>query len=121
MCFGFTTRRLFAITAISALSTACGAFGDEEKITIKVSNTFGDELGPALVAEYRKQHPNVAIELESKGSASGFAALLAGECDMASSSRTANEDDQRLAKSSGIELKDYLIGFYGVGGIRAQI
>ena len=47
-----------------------------QKIIIKGSNTFGEELGPRLIRAYRQVHPGVAIELEAKGSASGFAALL---------------------------------------------
>jgi phosphate transport system substrate-binding protein len=84
------------------------------KIVIKGSNTFGEELGPRLIEEFRKQQPDVTVEIESKGSGSGFAALLAGECDMAASSRLISEDEQRLAKAHGLTLKDNVIGSYGV-------
>jgi phosphate transport system substrate-binding protein len=87
------------------------------KIVIKGSNTFGEELGPRLAEEFRKQQPEVTVEIESKGSGSGFAALLAGECDIASSSRPINEDEQRRAKSCGMKLNDYYIGSYGVAVI----
>jgi phosphate transport system substrate-binding protein len=98
--------------AVIALAT--GAAAQTAKIVIKGSNTFGEELAPALIEKYRKNHPNVSIELESKGSASGFAALLAGECDIASSSRSINDDEKRLAQSRGIKLNDRYIGSYGV-------
>ena len=84
------------------------------KIVIKGSNTFGEELGPRLIEEFRKHQPDVAVEIESKGSGSGFAALLAGECDMAASSRLISEDEQRLAKAHGLTLNDNVIGSYGV-------
>jgi len=89
----------------------------DERVVIKGSNTFGEELAPRLLAAYRKETPVVAIDLESKGSGTGLSALLAGECDIASSSRYATEDELRLARSRGLKLKPTLIGFYGVGVI----
>jgi len=83
-------------------------------VVIKGSNTFGEELGPKLIRAYRQAHPGVEIELESKGSATGFAALLAGECDIASTSRIAIEDELRLARSRGIAMNHYTVGYYGV-------
>src|SRR5436309_1020918 len=38
----------------------------EGKVVIKGSNTIGEELAPRLIAEYRKDHPGVSIDLESK-------------------------------------------------------
>jgi phosphate transport system substrate-binding protein len=87
------------------------------KIVIKGSNTFGEELGPRLIQEFRKQQPDVTIEIESKGSGSGFAALLDGECDIAASSRPINEDELRLMKLHGIQLNERTIGSYGVAVI----
>lgn len=85
-----------------------------DKIVIKGSNTFGEELGPQLIEEFRKSHPDTSAELESKGTASGFTALIEGQCDIASASRPANEDEVRRARSRGIRLKSYTIGYYGV-------
>lgn len=87
------------------------------KIVIKGSNTFGEELARALIAEYQKEQPQVTFELESKGSASGFAALLAGECDIAAASRATNEDELRQARSRRMEFNEYFIGSYGVAVI----
>src|SRR5262245_17334117 len=84
------------------------------KLVIKGSNTFGEELGPRLIAEFRKSHADTSVELESKGTASGFAALFDGKCDVAAASRPANEDEVRLARSRGVRLKSYTIGYYGV-------
>src|SRR6266498_1173858 len=50
----------------------------EGKVIIKGSNTIGEELAPRLIAEYKQQQPKVAVELESKGTASGLTALMAG-------------------------------------------
>jgi phosphate transport system substrate-binding protein len=88
-----------------------------EKIVIKGSNTFGEELAPMLIREYQRRNPNVEFDLESKGTGSGFAALLAGECDIAAASRIANEDELRMARSRGVRLNSYIIGYYGVAVI----
>ena len=57
------------------------------------------------------------IELESKGSESGISALVAGKCDIASSSRWMNEDEERLARSRGLKVKNQLFGYYGLAVI----
>jgi len=94
-----------------------GAATEEARIVIKGSNTFGEELAPKLIAHYREGHPDVTIELEAKGSESGLAALLDGKCDIASASRWANEDEQRLVRSRGLRLKGRLLGYYGIAVI----
>ena len=96
------------------LGLVASAQADGQKVVIKGSNTFGEELGPILIREFRQSHPTAVFELEAKGSPTGFAALLAGECDIASSSRPASEDERRLVRSSGLKLRSYLIGYYGV-------
>lgn len=103
------TMRIVLLTGLLGCTLAAHA----EKIVIKGSNTFGEELGPRLIEEYERVSPGVSIALEAKGSASGFAALLSGECDIAASSRAANEDESRLARSRGIRMNHYTIGYYG--------
>lgn len=93
---------------------AVAAAGAGETLSIQGSNTFGEELGPKLIAAFRERNPDLEISLEKQGSGSGIAALLDGACDIAASSRMINEDEQRLAKSRGIELKATAIGYYGV-------
>jgi phosphate transport system substrate-binding protein len=87
------------------------------KIVIRGSNTFGEELGPRLMEAFRVGHDDVEFRLESKGSGSGLGALLAGECDIAAASRPISEDEQRQAKSRGLEFNEYIIGSYGVAVI----
>lgn len=93
---------------------AMPAAAADRPLSIKGSDTFGEELGPRLVAAFQLARPNAAIELESLGSASGIAALLEETCDLVASSRMLSEDEQRLARSRGIELKSTIVGFYGV-------
>lgn len=83
-------------------------------ITIKGSNTFGEELGPRLTEAYRSLRPLVDIQIETAGSASGFAALLDGTADIASASRRPTDDERARFAAAGIELSEYPIGHYGV-------
>src|SRR5207247_80033 len=66
-----------------------------------------------LIRVYSKVQPEVTIELEHLGTATGLTALLAGECDLAAASRPATEDKERLARSRGVEVDYYIIGYYG--------
>jgi phosphate transport system substrate-binding protein len=87
------------------------------RVSVKGSNTFGEELAPQLIAAYRRSRPNVAIDLESKGSVSGFAALLSGGSDIAATSRGASAEELALARTRGVEPQEYVIGYYGVAVI----
>jgi len=82
------------------------------KVVIKGSNTIGEELAPRLIAEYKKDHPAAAFELESKATGYGLASLMAGQCDIAGASREPIKDELDLARSRGIDLSEYVIGSY---------
>jgi len=91
--------------------------GGSGKLVIKGSNTIGEELGPRLISEYKKDHPSSVIEIESKATGYGIAALLAGQCEVAAASRAPIQEELNLAKERGIELKVYPIGSYSVAVI----
>ncbi|MGA2604749.1 MAG: phosphate ABC transporter substrate-binding protein [Verrucomicrobiia bacterium] len=86
----------------------------EGKIVIRGSNTFGEELGPQLIAEYKKDHSAADFDLAPKATGYGIAALIAGQCDIAGASRLPLADEKELARVRGVELIDYVIGAYGV-------
>lgn len=86
-------------------------------LTIKGSNTFGQDLGPALISKFTERNPGTAIDLETEGSSSGIAALLDGTTDIASSSRPMNEDEERVARSRGIRVANHVVGYYGIAVI----
>ncbi len=108
-CLGFAAITLFLLGCPSPTQPPV-----EGTVVIRGSSIFGEELAHALVAEYQKDHPNVVFVLETKGSASGFAALLAGECDIAAASRMPTRDELQQAKSRGIRMIERVIGSYGV-------
>ena len=87
------------------------------KIVIKGSNTIGEELAPRLIAEFKKEHATATVELESKATGYGLAALMAGQCNIAAASRQPIKDELELAKSRSIDLNDYVIGSYSVAVI----
>ncbi|MFO1513602.1 MAG: phosphate ABC transporter substrate-binding protein [Verrucomicrobiota bacterium] len=88
--------------------------GADNKVIIRGSNTIGEELAPHLIAEFKKDHPGVAFELEAKATGYGMAALRAGQCDIAAASRAAIEEEQELAKASGLEMNESVLGAYSV-------
>jgi phosphate transport system substrate-binding protein len=110
---------LFAIPGCSdkGQSTAVPEASTKGKIVIKGSNTIGEELAPRLIAEFKKDHPTAAVELESKATGYGLAALMAGQCNVAAASRPPIKDELELAKSRNVELSDYVIGAYAVAVI----
>jgi phosphate transport system substrate-binding protein len=84
------------------------------KIVIKGSNTVGEELAPRLIAEYKKDHPAITIDLETRGTGSGFYGLFAGACDIATASRGLLTNEQAQAESRKVQLNDAIIGAYSV-------
>lgn len=120
---GTRLRWALAFVLVLALLTGCGkeastggqaSPSSPNRIVIKGSNTVGEELAPRLITEFKKDHPQVSIELETKGSGSGFWALIAGVCDIAASSRTMLKDEQQQASFHGMQLIDCVIGAYSV-------
>ena len=78
------TRMKWMVSGLWLMAAVAAFAGDS--LSIRGSDTFGEELGPKLISAFREQHPDTAIELESLGSVSGIAALLAETCDIAVSS-----------------------------------
>ena len=107
------TRAKWLLAGLGLLCLAATTLA-ETAFSVRGSDTFGEELGPQLIAAFQKLHPDVTIDLESLGSVSGISALLEKSCDIAVSSRLFNDDEQRVARSRGIELNSEIAGYYGV-------
>jgi len=86
-------------------------------VIIRGSNTIGEELAPRLIAEFKKDHSDVTFELEPKATGYGMAALRAGQCDIAAASRAAIEEELELAKQTGIQMNESVLGAYSVAVI----
>lgn len=102
------------------LAVAAGIFlgvftaSAQDKITIRGSNTIGEELAPRLIAEYKKTHANVSFDLEFKGTSYGIGALMGGYCDIAGASKAVAREQQEIAQLRGVQFKEYLLGAYTV-------
>jgi phosphate transport system substrate-binding protein len=103
-----------SLMVLSVVVAGCGKPG---KIAIRGSNTFGEELAPRLIAEYRKEHPTVVFDTEYKGTTYGMGALMVERCDIAAASRPVSTNELQLAKDRDIEFNDYVIGSYSVAVI----
>jgi phosphate transport system substrate-binding protein len=87
------------------------------KLMIRGSNTFGEELGPKLIAAFKKDHASAEFDTEYKGTAFGMGALTASKCDIAAASRPALKQEFELAEMRGMTLNDAVIGAYSVAVI----
>jgi phosphate transport system substrate-binding protein len=99
-----------------ALAVFLGVFAAaaQDKITIRGSNTIGEELAPRLVAEYKKDHKDAAFDLEFKGSGYGIGALMGGYCDIAGSSKAISKEQEEIAQIRKFKFKEYILGAYAV-------
>jgi len=88
-----------------------------ENLRIVGSNTFGEKLGPLLVSGFERRTPGVNVALKRPGSGPGLAALIAGDADIAPTSRPANRAEIGAAKKAGVRLLPQTIGSYGVSVI----
>jgi phosphate transport system substrate-binding protein len=109
-------RNGLGLILLSAVMAGCSG-GKPEKVVILGSNTIGEELAPRLIAEYKKEHPAVAFELEFKGTTYGIGALIVSRCDIAAASRDASTNEVELARDRGVEFNDHAIGSYDVAVI----
>ncbi|MGD9613302.1 MAG: Na/Pi symporter [Kiritimatiellia bacterium] len=100
---------------LAGLWIAGAAFAQAgETLSIKGSDTFSAELGLPLISAFKAQNDGIDVALTGLGSASGIADLLEDTCDIAVSSRSLDETEQRMARSKDIELKSAIAGYYGV-------
>jgi phosphate transport system substrate-binding protein len=113
-CFGFRRITLAGSLSLMVLSVVVAGCGKPGKIIIRGSNTFGEELAPQLIAEYRKEHPTVVFDTEYKGTTYGMGALMVERCDIAAASRPVSTNELQLAKDRDVEFNDHVIGAYSV-------
>lgn len=123
-CFRAVTAQSVFVLVLGLLLTGCPAGKQEtppvtsgDKVIIRGSNTFGEELAPRLIAAFKQDHPAAVFDLESKATVYGFAALLGGESDIAAASRPPLKEELELAKIRGIEMNEYVVGSYSVAVI----
>jgi phosphate transport system substrate-binding protein len=110
--------KTFSLLLLTVILAGCTPTKTEvSPIVIRGSNTFGEELAPALITEYKKTHPGAAFDTEFKGTTFGMGALLAERCDLAAASRPASSNETTMGQERGVELNDHTIGAYSVAVI----
>lgn len=100
-----TMRKWFLLAALAALA-ACGK--KDASLKIAGSDTMV-QLGQSLVKAYMAANPGKSASVQGGGSGTGIAALLNGSTDIASASREMKPKEWDLAKSKGINIKEYVI------------
>ena len=113
-CLDLRRILLAGSLGLMVLSVVVAGCGKPGKIIIRGSNTFGEELAPQLIAEYRKEHPTVVFDTEYKGTSYGMGALMVEGCDIAAASRPVNMNELQLARGRDMEFNDHVIGSYSV-------
>lgn len=107
-------RTAILIVLAATLVAVHASDGGTNSLRIIGSNVFGEKLGPLLVGGFSKKAPKTGVVLKRPGSGEGLAALIAGDADIAPTSRPANKRELAAAKAAGLELRSEAIGSYGV-------
>lgn len=108
-------KTLHALVTLSAVTALAGAAPETLRVT--GSNTFGEKLGPLLVSGFKGKNPGIDVDLKRPGSGPGLKALIAGQTDIAPTSRPANRPELQAAKKAAVKLLPQAIGSYGVAVI----
>jgi phosphate transport system substrate-binding protein len=119
---GWVNARLLrgaGLALVAAVLAGCPASSTSpgpstQKVVIRGSNTIGEELAPRLIAEFKKDHPEVTFDLETKATGYGLAAVRSGMCDIAGASRIPIREELEENQARGVELNEYIIGAYSV-------
>jgi phosphate transport system substrate-binding protein len=93
---------------------AAGAQASGKRVVVRGSNTVGEELAPRWIAEFKKDHPDITFDTEFKGTAYGVGNLLGGYCDLAGASKPMAKEHEEIARTRGIQVKEYILGSYAV-------
>lgn len=84
-----------------------------ESIQIKGSDTMVN-LTQAWAERFMKHNPDSSVAVTGGGSGTGIAALLNQTCNIADSSRKMKVEEIELAKSKGIEPKEFIVALDGL-------
>ncbi|MCA9214586.1 MAG: phosphate ABC transporter substrate-binding protein [Planctomycetales bacterium] len=103
---------LFCVAA--TLLVGCNSGGgsaDSNRIRIEGSDTMIN-LAVAWREAYGKVKPDVDIEVSGNGSGIGIKTLAEGDCDLANSSRSMEEEEKELTKkNTGKEPIEHIVGY----------
>lgn len=101
-----------AITLLVVVTAGCGPSRKDgaaaKSMTIKGSDTMV-QLAQAWAEAFMKQRPDVKVSVTGGGSNTGVAALMNKGTDICDSSRQIKESEVELAKSKGIDVREFIV------------
>tara|TARA_R110002073_G_scaffold106821_1_gene241024 strand:+ start:571 stop:1443 length:873 start_codon:yes stop_codon:yes gene_type:complete len=106
----FTATAAMSFALIATLPS-CGPGGKE------IENRGSDTLLEVAVAfseTYTMEHPGLAISVSGGGSGGGIAALIAGDLEIANSSRPFKDVEIASAKKNGVTPVEHIVGYDGI-------
>ena len=89
---------------------------ESKSIQIKGSDTMVN-LGQSWAEAFSGKRPEVSIAVTGGGSGTGIAAILAGTCDIAQSSRDVTAEEKAKAETAGQPLKEIIVAYDGIAVI----
>ena len=89
-----------------------GTAGGTGRIRLKGSQTINQELGPQFAKGFKAKH-GVEVEIEAKGTGSGFKCLEDESCEIAAASERAGDKEETAAQAKGYSLNsgETVIGY----------
>ena len=89
---------------------------ESHTLQIKGSDTMVN-LGQAWAEEFMRVHPETSIAVTGGGSGTGIAAIIAGTCDIAQSSRDIKPEEKARAEARGKPIVETVAGYDGIAVI----
>lgn len=100
-------KTFLALSALALCSCQAQA-PDPRNLTPMVSIEGSDTMGDLLkiwADEFMKENPAIPVSINKGDTSAGIAALIARTTDLASASRDLNDEERKLARRSGVDLK----------------
>ena len=104
------TKSIFALASAGVLVVACSGGDQRQVIQNKGSDTLVN-VAQAWAEGYQTVDPNVIVAVSGGGSGTGIAALINGTVDIANASRAMKQKEVDLAKSSGQNPVQHIVGY----------
>ncbi|MFT7536840.1 MAG: phosphate transport system substrate-binding protein [Hyphomicrobiaceae bacterium] len=112
-------KKLLSATAATsfALLATLPSCGKSANSGMEIENRGSDTLLEVAVAFseiYVKEHPEIAISVSGGGSGTGISALIAGDLQIANSSRPFKDVEIADAKKHGVTPVEHIVGYDGI-------
>ena len=110
---GALPLRLMALIFALTLATQVHA----DRIVIKGSDTLGAKLVPQLAEQFKADQPGTTFDIAAEGSTTGIAAIIDGTANIGMSSRDLKPSEKAAASSKGVNMKETVVAYDGLGVI----